>query len=582
MNRTTSMSGSLKQLERILTVFSNCKVPASQIEGIRKKSAQLGYFPLFYAIDCYLNSCDETTRQFATLNSYIYIGNRPDKIDKTLSDSDKKGFNKLRYWFGIMASGIRRLMDMDSLYKDLYFHEINRQESTSFTKSFVYWVLWKFGHAMFLGENSHQYPSWCFSENCVEMCFVAKPEYGEGFRKLYLFIANALSVEREKDLSADLSEFLRYEEDIHTSVFTVDGSGTVTSKRLPNIIHTIPLSDTVLSEINRIARFVGHGVHVNDGRIIIKQGPAHLIPIEKPTVGMSVEQRVEEIEKKIVAQKLEDSRLVTPSPIVNRFVSWVESQEWYDEWSALYQKYADDTPFMHLHSLGVAKKLNNSTPARRLIYVLDQHDFPFSEERNKYTKASDDFIKTDREPFVQQIEQQLSQAENGLLVMNVEDIYKLFGLDSLYINIGVFILLESLALCKLSYGPVDFKEHICIYREQEEHDLIKIHNQLTYSKKSLLSLLLLASRIVSGTELQSADIGIMDLFLNRQRLKAPFKRYCLACFVIYSRHGAKSYSYNFSKLSSKQKTEYYSCLEELANSNTARIKQLQKYKDKLA
>lgn len=571
-------------IQNLLEVFKN-KILPCDVDLLKDKSKAIGHFPLYLALDRFFRNTEPLVNEFALNTSFIYYKEgKKEKPATYLRGDALKALNKLQFQFDRFEPPVRRYFkDFNRVYKNLLYSEINSLEGTSFSQSFVCWVQWKYGGACFLGNNNPSYPAWCFSHRCMALCFSKKESEIKAFKSLYVHIADKLSIHREKASVMPLEALLQYEEDSCATRLVFDEtSGKFTRERIPNIIHKVSPSKSVTEEAKRLIRSIGHGLTIEGKNLIVPAGDAIDIPREqKKTPKVSFEERRLKYEEKIAKRALAEKVKVEGSPIIERFIAWAKKQDWYDDWAALYNSTFNEDPESHLHSLGVAKALNNSIPGRDLYKVLYHLDFYFKNEKlgEILKKAENDFIASDRKRAVQALAQELSSSEHGVLLKTATEVFEHFGLDAPHVTNGSYLLAESLDKEGLGYAPVDYKNYICIYTlPTAVNNLVQSSWRWKDTYAAQLSLITMAALMVKASELKVSDIKQMDDFLSLHKVDKSAKPYLLGSFLVYARECATSYPYDFSNLRGDEKEEYYKVLEGLAEGDSSRETFLKEYK----
>ena len=573
-------------LENLIKVFAE-KLKPNDIGLLREKGRKIGHFPLYLALDRYFKNSEPLVREFALNTSYIYSSDaKKDRRATYLQGDSLKAFNKLRFQFGKFAPSVRRYFkNIDQVYKDLLFTEINVMEGTSFSQSFVNWVQWKYGGACFLGDSTSSYPTWCFSQRCVEMCFPKKDEQLEAFKSLYNHIVEKLSAPRDKNVVESLDNLLQFEEDSHAARMVYDEAlDRYVSEKVPNIVRKVSPSKSVTEETKRLVRFIGHGLSIEGKNLIIPAGGAIALPIEKrEPPKRTFDERRQEYEEKRKQREQAGKVVVEGSPIIERFITWAKSQDWFPTWATLYQKTFNEDPDSHLHSLVVAKALNNSIPGRGLYKVLYHFDFPFEvfEWNEKIKEAENGFITADRKAIVDKLADDVASAPDGFLLKTARQVFEEFGLDADHVTSGLYLLAESLEQDNIGYAPTDYKEYICLYKSSGKGANL-IHSSWrwkdTYSAP--LSLIKIVAQMAKATSLKDSDVKLMDEFLSGHKVDKNAKKYLLGCFIVYSKEGPSNYAYDFSNLRKDEKEEYFKVLEQFSRGNASRVSLLEKHKNR--
>lgn len=571
----------------LLEVFEN-KLLQNDVDLIRNKAKLVGHFPLYLTLDRYLQNLDSIVKEFVDDTSFIYYsGTRKEKTAKYLKGDALKAYKKLKEEFDTIIQPIRRYFnEIDKIYKNLLYTEINNDEGTDFSQSFVYWVQCEFGGACYLGDINASYPSWCFSHWSVEICYPNRSGQLEAFKNLYSQIANIVSEHRDKAIVLPLESLLQYEEETRSYRFVYkEDSNRYEREKIPNQIRRISITKSVKEETKRIIRSIGKGLSIEATDLIIPPGDAILIKqAKKAQPKVSIKERRLKYEEKRKRRELADKAIVEGSPIIERFIKWAKKQTWYSEWATLYQNTFNEDPDRHLHSLAVARALNNSIPGRELYNVLYHFEFFIGNysfcERLKL--AENGFITSDRRAKVLSLVKELSSTKDGLLLKTATEIFELFGLDAPHVTSGLYLLSESLDIEGLGYAPTNYKNYICIYKLPTKGKNL-IHSSWrwmdTYSAQ--LSLLRIAAQICKDTAIEGEDLTSMRDFLSKHKVDTDAQQYLMACFMVYFKEEANNDSYDFSYLGQDEKADYLSFLERFSQDNDKRTLLLEKYKNLL-
>ena len=249
---------------------------------------------------------------------------------------------------------------------------------------------------------------------------------------------------RDKNVVESLDNLLQFEEDSHAARMVYDEAlDRYVSEKVPNIVRKVSPSKSVTEETKRLVRFIGHGLSIEGKNLIIPAGGAIALPIEKrEPPKRTFDERRQEYEEKRKQREQAGKVVVEGSPIIERFITWAKSQDWFPTWATLYQKTFNEDPDSHLHSLVVAKALNNSIPGRGLYKVLYHFDFPFEvfEWNEKIKEAENGFITADRKAIVDKLADDVASAPDGFLLKTARQVFEEFGLDADHVTSGLYLL----------------------------------------------------------------------------------------------------------------------------------------------
>lgn len=592
--------------EKLISIFGE-NFPPEDIKELQNKSKEIGHFPLFLAFDKLFRNSETLVRDYALTVSYIYLSSvrRNRETMNYLEGDEAKAFNKLVYKIGRLSKHINRLFtDVERTYKNLRYWEINEIEGTSFSQSFIYWIIWKYGDAWFLGEYASGFPKWCFSHDSIEICFPPRNLPKEPFDNLYNYLAETLASPRDNYIETPIVDFLQYKDPPDDAKIIYDENGPCRVELVPGKVIKINPSKSVMGEVKRLIRFIGNGITIKGQDLIIPPGDVVLIPQEKLEKLSPVEIKhmwIEKWRKEEEERILKDKEIVESSPIVENFITWVKSQEWYESWTILFKRFLDTNPENYLHSYGVSEKVNNQA-FQRVDFIeekkrtysfngifypssYDKMEFPddvldfflwLSIEENEYFKEIRKQIKEKKKMVAQELESELNGTHIGFLLKATDDVIDRFNNVD---NRNKDMISECLWLCDLKFAPYIPGKHICIYKSKTPmiDEPARIWRWME-RYASQYSLLRIAAQMVKITKLDDSDVMTIKDFLSTHKVEGKACLYFTACFIAFSKDGPGSRSYDFSNLSEEQKLEYYSILNKFAAENPKRIKILEKHK----
>ena len=252
--------------EKLIIVFGE-HFPPEDILELKRMSKSIGHFPLFLAFDKFFRNCEPFVRDYALFTSYIYRSSTKKNRERIDLDGDEaKAFYKLNYKIGRLSRHIARLFKgAGTVYKNRQYQEINEIENTCFSKSFIYWILYKYAGAWFLGSYNSRFPGWCFSSESAEICFPPRNLPKDPFENLYNYIVEQLATFRENDIKVSIPELLQYKDPADDAKIVYNPkTGERTIEEVPGTIIKVNPSRSVMDEVKRLVRFIG-----NDGHLYI-------------------------------------------------------------------------------------------------------------------------------------------------------------------------------------------------------------------------------------------------------------------------------------------------------------------------
>lgn len=165
-----------KIMETCMPVFLKYHISEGHIADIYKLSATLGRFPYAKAIESALLDKDFKCSDYVRHHTYIFKGATP--IELSFNDDNiRRGYNWAKSCFDHFTADMRNLISASEDYKSLSQDEINRQENTHFSDSFIKQIKYRLLDATFFPNQLHSFgiSDWAYREDSAEIFYPPIP-----------------------------------------------------------------------------------------------------------------------------------------------------------------------------------------------------------------------------------------------------------------------------------------------------------------------------------------------------------------------------------------------------------------------
>lgn len=195
-------------LERTMNIFRSNKILPKDVPVIKTAIETLQRIPVALIVDRYLKAKPKQIRDYIKSSTFIYYS--PDQeVDLPGSRIDPEIYEKLIGSLYRICNQLRnqaRTVNRRS-YRNLSWEAINAQEGTSFSQAFITWLKWATTGAKYFGtrERNDGYPSWCFAQYSMDVCYDKEDLTGIG--DLYDRLVDLLGSDREQEIRIPLADY---------------------------------------------------------------------------------------------------------------------------------------------------------------------------------------------------------------------------------------------------------------------------------------------------------------------------------------------------------------------------------------
>lgn len=160
-------------MDKCMKVLLKYHITENHIAEIFKATAILHRFPYAKAIECALLDDDLKICYYTKEHSCMFDNSSPieiDKFDKQL----QQGYNRTKTRLFHFIDDIRDIAKMDEVYKTLSFAQINQEENTHFSDSFVKHIKYRLLDARFISDGTHVFgiADWAFRDKSADVYYV--------------------------------------------------------------------------------------------------------------------------------------------------------------------------------------------------------------------------------------------------------------------------------------------------------------------------------------------------------------------------------------------------------------------------
>ena len=163
-------------MDNCMDVLLKYRITEEHIAELYKRTAILQRFPYAKAIECALLDDDIKICNYVKTHSCVLENTSPIEPDNFTHQLQQE-YNRTKARFDHFTNDIRDIVKIDDIYKSLSHSQINQDENTHFSDSFIKQIKYRLLQARFISDGSHLFgiADWAFREKGVDIYFVQSP-----------------------------------------------------------------------------------------------------------------------------------------------------------------------------------------------------------------------------------------------------------------------------------------------------------------------------------------------------------------------------------------------------------------------
>lgn len=185
---------------KCMNVLTRYYISEEHIAELYKRTAVLHRFPFAKAIEYALLDDNIKRSNYINFHSCILEGSRPVSLDD-FNKYYKREYNKVKYCFDQFTKDLTDCISISDCYKNLSQEQINKDENTHFSDSFIKQIKYRLLGAIFIDYSEHLfgYGDWAFRENTSDIIYAPFPLMFPPVRAPFIKVFDIYMNENGKD-----------------------------------------------------------------------------------------------------------------------------------------------------------------------------------------------------------------------------------------------------------------------------------------------------------------------------------------------------------------------------------------------